>query len=234
MTWARLDDGITDRPDLLALSRPVRLLHIEGIVWACRHETDGAIPRHVLRKVTDEPDPEQAAGELVGAGLWEATDEGWAIVGFLDDQVSAEDLAKQRAVAAERQRRSRQHKAGDHSSCDPRYCRRAAADRDREGVTDGVSHGVTDGVSHDPPTRPDPTRPVGRRGEGVGGESDADASPLASLPQKGGDHRSSPRNDTCSDCNGRGYVLGEDRLTAEPCPCSDSAREAVVAPRGGT
>lgn len=158
MTWARLDDGITDNPRLLALPRGVRLVHIEGIVWSCRHETDGRIPRHVLRKVTDEPDPEDAATTLVDAGLWKVVDDGWEIVGFLEDQRSSEDIAKTRAAALERQRRHRQHIGGDHSLCNPRYCKGASR------VTDGV----TNGGSHGPPTRPDPTRP---EGEGKGGKT---------------------------------------------------------------
>lgn len=108
MTWAKLDDGITDRPELLALPRDVRLVHIEGSVWSCRHETDGQIARHVLRKVTDQPNPEVAAQALVDAGLWAETDTGWEVTGFLDDQRSAADIEATRELARVRQRRQRQ------------------------------------------------------------------------------------------------------------------------------
>lgn len=169
MTWARIDDNLTDRPDLLALDRSTRLVHLEAIVWCCRHETDGTVPRHVLRKVTDADDPAAAAETLVAAGLWTETDSGYELVGFLDDQISSEDLARQRDLAAVRQRRQRQHKAGDHTLCDARYCRRAA-----EAVTRDQHR-----ESRLPdPTRPDPTVREGREGE-VGQRGSADATPPA-------------------------------------------------------
>lgn len=192
MTWARLDDGITDRPDLLALERTVRLLHIEGIVWSCRHETDGAIPRHVIRKVTDDPDPEAAAAALVAAGLWNETDDGWCIDGFLEDQISSEDLERQRELARVRQRRQRQHRAGDHSLCEPRYCRRAS---EASRVTDPV----TDPVSHDSPTSPDPTRPTGRKGKGQGLRGGSSEAPRDAPLEEG---ESQPN---CN-CDGTGWV----------------------------
>ena len=55
MTWAKLTDTFNDDPVLLGLPRGVRLLHVEAIVWCCKHETDGRIPRHVLTRITDEP-----------------------------------------------------------------------------------------------------------------------------------------------------------------------------------
>lgn len=158
MTWAKIDDRAIDGPTLLALPRGVRHMHIEGIVWCCRHETDGHIPRHAIGKVTDEPDMVDAAAQLVAAGLWAATVSGWEIVDFLAVQRSKEDIEKVKVLADARQRRHRQHQAGDHSLCDLRYCR--AASRVAERIDNGVDNG--------PLTRPDPARPTGRKGEGKG------------------------------------------------------------------
>src|SRR4051794_4733414 len=105
--WAKIDDRFNDDPNMLALPRGVRLVHLEGIVWACRHETDGAVPQQVLVKVTDEPDPRDAVKLLVAAGLWAETETGWEIVGFLDDQRSAKDVTKVREMSKARQRRAR-------------------------------------------------------------------------------------------------------------------------------
>lgn len=176
MTWAKLDDGITDMPAMLALPRGVRLMHLEGIVWACRHETDGQIPRHVLGKPTDEPDAIEAAGTLVDAGLWLTLGDGWEVAGFLDHQRSADDISRSRELTNERQRRRRQHLTGDHSLCEPRYCH--AASRVTDGVTNGVSHGS--------PSRPVPTRPKGGGGQGAGGPSgSAGATPAGPPPTVG-------------------------------------------------
>lgn len=123
MTWAKVDDRFNDDPRLLSLERGVRLLHIEGIVWCCRHLTDGHVPRYALAKVTDEPDAVNGVDALVEAGLWEPQGEGWLIVDYLRDQSSAADVENIRKLARDRQRKQRQHKAGDHSLCtDPRYC----------------------------------------------------------------------------------------------------------------
>ena len=69
MTWTKISDTFNDDPVLLRLTRGVRLLYIEGLIWSCKHETDGCIPGHVLVRITDEPEPHEAAGHLVAAGL---------------------------------------------------------------------------------------------------------------------------------------------------------------------
>ena len=150
MTWAKFSDTAADEPALLTLPRGVRHLHTEGILWCCRYGTDGRIPRHVLTRITDEPQPHEAAGQLVAAGLWLATDDGYEVVDFLIDQRSAGEVEVARANSRARQERHRRHQNRDHSLCDPRYCQ----------ASNGVSNAMTNGVSNGSPTRPDPTRPV--------------------------------------------------------------------------
>jgi hypothetical protein len=117
MSWIKLDDTFADDPNLLALPRGVRLVHVEALVWCCRQLTDGAVPRHALRKVTDEDDIAAAAVQLVEAGLWDATDTGWQIVGFLDLQPSRCEVDEAKAGARFRAARSRRHLNGDHAIC---------------------------------------------------------------------------------------------------------------------
>jgi hypothetical protein len=133
MTWAKVSDTFNDDPDLLGLPRGARLLYVEGLVWSCKLETDGIIPAHVLARITDEPDPAAAAARLVEAGKWATTATGYEVVGFLEDQRSADEMATARAKARERQERRRRHLNGDHDLCDPRYCDRASRrDEQRE------------------------------------------------------------------------------------------------------
>ena len=162
MTWAKLSDTFNDDPVLLVLPRGVRHVYVEAIVWCCKHETDGRIPRHVLGRITDEPEPYDAAGQLVAAGLWIATDDGYEITDFLVNQRSAEEVEVSRANSRARQERHRRHQNRDHSLCDPRYCH----------ASNSVSNAVTNGVSNGSPTRPDPTRAQARdgRGGGYGGQ----------------------------------------------------------------
>jgi hypothetical protein len=172
VTWAKLDDTFNDDPTLLALPRGVRLLHVEATVWSCKHETDGVIPRHVLTRITDEPEPEQAAGHLVAAGLWAAADTGYEVVDFLVNQRSAEEVETSRANSRHRQERHRRHQNRDHSLCDPRWCQ----------ASNGVSNGVTNGVSNGSPSRPVPTRPVPSSSEGRKGGTGSGASAGAPAP----------------------------------------------------
>ena len=173
MTWAKITDTFNDDPVLLRLTRGIRLVYIEAIIWSCKHETDGRIPGHVLGRITDEPQPEQAAAQLVAAGLWTISADGFEITGFLTDQRSAEEIDKGRARGRERQERLRRHRIGDHEPCDPRYCTTA-----RSGVSNAVTNGVTNGA----PTRPDPTRAKARDGRGGGTADSADALPPTPSP----------------------------------------------------
>jgi hypothetical protein len=79
MTWTRLPDDFGDDPAMLAVSRSARLLHVEGLAYGNRHLTDGAVPAAALRTLTDAVDPDADVAELVAAGLWTATADGWLL-----------------------------------------------------------------------------------------------------------------------------------------------------------
>jgi hypothetical protein len=122
MTWTKLGDDFSDRPSLLQLGRSTRLLYVEGLVYSNRVLTDGFIPDGALRRLTDHEDPEDAAGQLEGCGLWERRPDGWYIADF-HTQRTADEVRKAQRAAATRQARRRRHLAGDHTDCDPKYCK---------------------------------------------------------------------------------------------------------------
>ena len=155
MTWTKIDSSTPDDPRILQLPRGIRWMHLEGLVWCNQHGTDGFIPEHALRRVTDDSEPESAAAELVRVGLWAVVEGGWKIVDFEKDQPSAADVERKQVLARARQRVRRQHLGGDHSLCDPKHCQQASR----------VTAGVTNAVSHD--TRTDPYRPDPIRSEGT-------------------------------------------------------------------
>lgn len=165
MTWAKLSDTFIDDPVLLGVPRGARLLHVEGIVWCCKQETDGQIPAHVLGRITDEPELDKAVDYLIDAGLWARTDTGFEVVNFLDEQPSREQVQARRADTALRKKRSEQHYAGDHSLCiRGRFCPEGAVVRD--GTRSGTRSDTRTGTDTRPDP-PDPTRPKGKgRGEG--------------------------------------------------------------------
>jgi hypothetical protein len=167
MTWTKLSDGFNDDPDLLALPRGIRLMHVEALVWSNAHGTDGKVPRHVLTRITDEPDPAAAAEQLVAAGLWTLTVAGWSIA--FGDQLPAGEVQKRREATALRTRRWDHHRNDIHDLCLPRYCKQA----DASGETSGNASG--DALPPDPPALP---ARVGRERERSGieaGDAVADA-----------------------------------------------------------
>lgn len=183
MTWTKVGTELPDDPRLIEVGRGDRWLHLEALVWSNKHRTDGRISRRALARLTDHVNPERGAAELVRVGMWVETEEGWEVVDFLHDQPSADDVEKTQALARERQRRRRQHQAGDHSLCDPRYCTHGRGSRATQRVTDVGGSRVTGRVTNDPRTDPsEPSRSVGPRdGEEDGGRR-ADAAPVVKLP----------------------------------------------------
>jgi hypothetical protein len=162
VTWAKLDDRFHQDPQLLRLPRGVRLLYVEGLAYCAQQLTDGFIADYMLRKITDEPDPEAAAAVLVEGELWESTqqgrDSGWNVREYLTTQSSREDVERSRAMSAETTARSRRHKAGDHSTCTKgRYCPEGQVTR-QHGSHSPSQSGLLD------PTLSDPTPREGQEG----------------------------------------------------------------------
>lgn len=162
MTWTRINDTFIDDPRLITASRSARLLHVEGLVWANKHTTDGFIPGAALRRLTDSEAPTADADQLVASGLWEPVEDGWQI--DWADQMGSAEVAANRARNAARQRAFRErrqlHADGDHSKCHPYHCPTAR---------NALRNGPTNGVSNDGPSRPVPSRPVGEgQGQGQG------------------------------------------------------------------
>lgn len=153
MTWSKLGDDFADRRDLMRCSRSARLLHVEALVHCNRLLTDGHLLRAELRRITDAENPADLADELVLAGVWTLLDDGWLL--SWEDQEPAELVRRRQDQNRERQGRKRRHDSGDHSGCNPRYCKAAQRDVTRD-VTPGVTGGVTASVTT---PRPDPTRP---------------------------------------------------------------------------
>ncbi|MBR7744451.1 hypothetical protein KC207_14240 [Phycicoccus sp. BSK3Z-2] len=157
MTWTRIGDDWPDRPAVLDLSRSARLLLLELTVYCNRHTTDGRIPEAAIPRNTDAEDWRGDLEQLAAAGLAEQVDErAWQV--DWSDQESAEQVRARKDFNAAKQKRYRDRKArherGDHSECDPRFCKAVTRNATRNGDGD-----VTSLVT---PSRPDPSRPLGR------------------------------------------------------------------------
>lgn len=137
--WTKIGAEFLTDPSFLSISRGARLLHIEATIWSNQQGTDGRVPAYMLARISDDPDVDAAAQELINADRWEREFNGetyvdeksgkrfmrtvaFQLIDFLDNQPSADDAARTRKLAADRQRRLRQHRGGDHSLCTTQNC----------------------------------------------------------------------------------------------------------------
>ncbi|MBP6833050.1 MAG: hypothetical protein KA978_19840, partial [Deltaproteobacteria bacterium] len=97
MNWAKIDDGFYDHPKVLVAGEEAANLYLRGLVWCCKHLTDGAIPREALRTLTGRRDAAALAVKLVASGLWEAREGGWAVHDFLDHNPTAAEVKARRS-----------------------------------------------------------------------------------------------------------------------------------------
>jgi hypothetical protein len=152
--WTKLHDSLINGR-ALSLSRDARLLGVEAEAWADLQETDGLVPRRALRVVTDLDYGEPFVAELVAAGRWAETDDGWEIIGFLDRHDSSSTRADDRAFNSARQRGYQRHAKGKHNPDGPRSCK--SCESTRNAVNNTVRNSVNNDV--DDTTR-DETRRV--------------------------------------------------------------------------
>ncbi len=92
MTWTWIDDGFTDRREVMALSDKAFRLHVEALVFSNRAGRDGALDPADLVKL-GRPDA-VTVDEFVRAGLWEVTEAGWQV-----DWTDQETTARSRSAA---------------------------------------------------------------------------------------------------------------------------------------
>lgn len=166
MTWTWISDDFTRRPNVLALSDAAFRAHIEAMVWANGQLQNGQIPRAAIRRIVSAEDITAVTTELVGAGLWEPLEDGYAL--DWTDQESAERVNERRALNRVRDERRRMHNKGDHSMCDPVRC----------WALNGSSHASpTHGLTREPRPSPSPF-PSPRTGEEGGANDSAVATSL--------------------------------------------------------
>lgn len=147
MTWFKVDDGFWSHPKTADLSAAAVALWVKSGAYSSQHLTDGRISKKVLRLLGTA----KAARELVNAGMWIATTDGWVFHDWAEYQETSDDVLKRRADAKERQRRSREER-------DRKRREHAAKSQDLSHVTNTVTHSAPAGASaRVNPTRPDPT-----------------------------------------------------------------------------
>lgn len=122
MSWAKLDDGLHDHPKVDAMLDADELrgaaalgLWVAALSYAAGQLTDGEITRRVVGRLFPEHGSDLAA-VLVEHHLWDETDTGWRISGYLDCNPPREDVLERRRADAERHAASRARRASERTS----------------------------------------------------------------------------------------------------------------------
>jgi hypothetical protein len=143
MTWTKLGDEFADAA--WELSDAAYRTHTEALQWSNRLGVDLVIPKRHLRRFAFSETAEAAAAELSAAGWWKDTGDYWDIgCRFAEWQIERAVVDQRRADAALRQRRHRQHKAGNHKLC-LQNCPHVTRDVTHDPGRDGYGTGTTSG-----------------------------------------------------------------------------------------
>lgn len=130
MTWTRLDDGWTDRPILEQLPYDVRWHYLTLVQFCSRTSRyDGLVRAADARRCSDVPEPEQALKWLNDVGLL-AYDGGQYRVVNIEEHIPPPSMRDERRKERQRddKRRSRLHRAGNHTECIPGHCPHVSTD----------------------------------------------------------------------------------------------------------
>lgn len=158
--FIRLDVGYFDNPkvgEALDVSHAAVVLHIESMMYARRHRTDGIVPaKRVMRKVGAT---EGDAQTLLDAGLWHQLDSG---------RIEVHDYAKHQETREEIEARS----AAAKKAIRTRWDREKGTGRTTARSSDGTATGSTAGNTEE------------RRGEESNQHARTEADEAAPKPEK--------------------------------------------------
>lgn len=149
MTWFKVDDAFWSHPKTAALSDAAQALWLRAGSWCAQHLTDGRVPRKVTRLLSIT---EEAAEELVEAGLWLNGGDSWTFHDWSKYQPTRADEMEKREKWRERQRRYRNAKNASEND--------DTVTRDSHRLSTRDSYGESEGEMTRDSTSPVPSRPV--------------------------------------------------------------------------
>jgi hypothetical protein len=112
MTWVKIDDRFPSHRKVALLSDRAFRLHVSAICWCSENLTDGRITNRELSLITRIRGVKATAKQLEDAGVWDRTEDGWAIHDYLDFNPSRDQVLAERKKNAERQEKFRRRKNG--------------------------------------------------------------------------------------------------------------------------
>lgn len=115
MTYFQIDDRLTDRPSLSALTADGWCMVLHMLCYAAGNETDGHVPHARIPRLAPVADPHATITELAACGYIEGDAvNGWRIVDYLDLNKSASEIGRARAASRNRVRKHRATKSDGH------------------------------------------------------------------------------------------------------------------------
>jgi hypothetical protein len=150
VTWTRLDDTWTDKPELEDLDFATRWHYLAMIQFCCRNDRRTGVIRHIdAMRVSDHPVPSRALAELAQAGLLAVEGKAYRLL-EIGEHVPPQYVINRREQDKIRKRRERAHKNGDHSLCYKPSCPYAAGFRpDSHADSPQDSHAESHAESRD-------------------------------------------------------------------------------------
>lgn len=101
MPWVRLDEDFAEHPKVVTAGPLAMAMHVAGLCYANRNSTDGRIPRPIAKRLIDLDDFTQSwedvVADLLTAGMWTETEQGFEIHDYLEYQPSKADVEAKRA-----------------------------------------------------------------------------------------------------------------------------------------
>jgi hypothetical protein len=125
MPWAQFDDHFHDSEGALAAGVEACGLHLWASCWSAAHLTDGRVPAAIVQRFLascNDGDGAELVARLIGARLWERTEDDYALADFL----TTNGNRTRATVDADRARKAKAGRKGG----------RTKAQRDRQARAD--------------------------------------------------------------------------------------------------
>ena len=107
MPWLKVSDTLSWNPQIVAAGNAATGLWVRAGAWSMQQLTDGYVPAAIAKSMGSPAEIKQ----LVAVGLWIEEGDGYRFPDWLDEQPSSDKIKKDRAAAAERQKKARSRAA---------------------------------------------------------------------------------------------------------------------------
>jgi hypothetical protein len=165
VTWTKLGDEFP--AEARNLTDAEFRTHVEALCWSNMRLLDLRVPKRDVRRFAESPLADDAVEGLAAKGWWKDSGDEWDVGAcFPEWQEERVVVGKRRNDAALRKRRSRLHKAGDHSLCIPGgSCPDVTRDMTRDDMRDSTRDGTRrrGRVGSGPTDPPDPLKDKNQR-----------------------------------------------------------------------